>query len=303
MTSLRNITVTFLSIQEHFKSSKSTDKYFRDKFSSYHSVIVPGYRPPGQDNGRARAGLGQLCKKNIDVKRNRVASKHYRVQAQVLNLPSTSVLWINTYFPTDPQLIGDYDDTELQACLSEVETILTNTVYSDVVWGSDINWDMTRKTKFAKTVSEFMQRFNLVSLWSHHQGVSHTFEQIFKNGRVSRSTVDHFVLSPRLLPLVEDCGVIHRGDNLSVHSPIWVKLRVGALPIRKQMKSSNSKKPSWSKASTEQVNAFTAGLQNKLETIHVPASLHCHDVHCSDKNHSDETDSMVLDILCAVVET
>ena len=69
------------------------------------------------------------------------------------------------------------------------------------------------------------------------------------------------------------------------------------------MKSSNSKKPSWSKASTEQVNAFTAGLQNKLETIHVPASLHCHDVHCSDKNHSDETDSMVLDILCAVVET
>ena len=97
------------------------------------------------------------------MKRNRVASKHYRVQAQVLNLPSTSVLWINTYFPTDPQLIGDYDDTELQACLSEVETILTNTVYSDVVWGSDINWDMTRKTKFAKTVSEFMQRFNLVS--------------------------------------------------------------------------------------------------------------------------------------------
>ena len=69
------------------------------------------------------------------------------------------------------------------------------------------------------------------------------------------------------------------------------------------MKSSNSKKPSWSKASTEQVNAFTAGLQNKLETIHVPASLHCHDVHCSDKNHPDETDSMVLDILCAVVET
>ena len=126
-------------------------------------MIVPGHHPPGQDTGRARAGLGQLCKKNIDVKRNRVASKHYRVQAQVLNLPSTSVLWINTYFPTDPQLIGDYDDTELQACLSEVETILTNTVYSDVVWGSDINWDMTRKTKFAKTVSEFMQRFNLVS--------------------------------------------------------------------------------------------------------------------------------------------
>ena len=65
--------VDFLSIQEHFKRSKTTDKFFREKFPSHHSVIVPGYRPPGQDTGRARAGLGQLCKKNIAVKRNRVA--------------------------------------------------------------------------------------------------------------------------------------------------------------------------------------------------------------------------------------
>ena len=83
--------------------------------------------------GRARAGLGQLSKKDVSVQRNRVASKHYRVQAQVLHLPSSSILWINTYLPTDPQLVSEYDDTELQSCLSEVETILTNTVYTDVI--------------------------------------------------------------------------------------------------------------------------------------------------------------------------
>ena len=62
--------VDFLNIQEHFKSSKTTDKYFRDKFPSYHSVIVPGHRSPGQDSGRAKAGLGQLCKKSLAVKRD-----------------------------------------------------------------------------------------------------------------------------------------------------------------------------------------------------------------------------------------
>ena len=85
--------------QEHFKNSETTDKFFRDKFPSYYSVIVPGHRSAGQETGRAKAGLGQLCRKKLAVKRDRVTSKHYRVQAQVLHLPSTTVLWINTYLP------------------------------------------------------------------------------------------------------------------------------------------------------------------------------------------------------------
>ena len=158
------------------------------------------------------------------MKSNRVASKHYRVQAQVLHLPTTSVLWINSYFPTDPQLMRDFDDTELQSCLSEVENIIINTNHDDIVWGSALNWDMARNTQFARTVSSFIERLNLVSLWSLHR-VSHTYEQVCRNGQVNNSTVDHIVLSPRLVPLVLDCGVIHRGDNLSCHSPIWVKLK------------------------------------------------------------------------------
>ena len=97
--------------------------------------------------------------------------------------------------------------------------------------------------------------------------------------------------------------MIHRGDNLSVHSPIWVKLRVGALPIRKRVLARSLKKPSWSNASEKQVEAYTAGIQERLEKIHVPPSLHCLDVHCSDQNHTDERDNMVLDMLCTIVET
>ena len=88
----------------------------------------------------------------------------------------------------------------------------------DIVWVCDLKWDMARNTQFALTVSRFMEKLNLVSLWNHHR-VDHTYEQLCRNDRVSQSTIDHFVLSPRLLALVVDYGVVHRGDNLSFTLP------------------------------------------------------------------------------------
>ena len=31
-------------LQEHFKSTKSLDKYFKDQFPSYESYVIPGHR-------------------------------------------------------------------------------------------------------------------------------------------------------------------------------------------------------------------------------------------------------------------
>ena len=48
---------------------------------------------------------------------------------------------------------------------------------------------------------------------------------------------------------------------------------------------------------------YTAGLQERLQGAHVPQSLNCSEVNCQVQAHSDERDSLVLDMLCAVVET
>ena len=71
--------------------------------------------------------------------------KGYRVLAQILNLPSSRVLWLNTYLPPDPQNRGEYDDAVLREVLAEVEAILSKSGYDDVVLGSDLNWDLTRR--------------------------------------------------------------------------------------------------------------------------------------------------------------
>ena len=93
--------VDYLAIQEHFKKTKSIDKYFRDNFHGYNSYVIPGYRPPGQDSGRCKAGLAQLSKKFYCVKKDRVTTRGFRIQAQVLNMPTCKLLWLNTYMPTD----------------------------------------------------------------------------------------------------------------------------------------------------------------------------------------------------------
>ena len=152
----------------------------------------------------------------------------FRVQAQVLMFPTSRILWLNTYMPPDPQL-QNYDDWELQELLEEVRNILATVEFDDVVWGSDFNWDPSRDTQFSRSIAAFIQEHGLITLWASHP-VLYTHEHT--DGR-SRSVLDHFVLSPRLLPLVDDYGVVERGDNRSRHCPIWLRLKLGALPTRK----------------------------------------------------------------------
>ena len=291
--------VDYISIQEHFKqSSKSLDKYFRNNFSDYHSYIIPAFRSPGQDSGRVRAGLAQLSRKSISVKKERVVSRSFRIQAQVLNLPSSRLLWINTYLPTDPQR-ANYDDTELCEVLEEVEKILTGVAYTDVLWTGDLNWDMGRTTQFSRNMHRFMEKMGLVSLWSQHPV---DFTHIHTDNK-SVSTVDHFIVNPRLLPLVADCGVIHRGDNLSRHSPIWVRLNLGSLPLRNTMKSTVPRKPSWPKASAENIEEYTSALEAKLKKLEISRGLLCTDPNCKEQQHTQDRDSLTLDILMAMIET
>ena len=102
--------VNFCSLQEHFKTVKSTDQYFKKQFSKYHADVIPAYRLPGVDSGRGIGGLVQLAGKSLAVKRARVIVKSLRVQAQMLSFPTGKVLWINAYLPCDPQQV-QFDDT------------------------------------------------------------------------------------------------------------------------------------------------------------------------------------------------
>ena len=290
--------VMFLSVQEHFKNNKNTDKYFNSKFSEYSSYVIPAYRPSDQDSGRAKAGLAQLSRKGLDIRKDRISTNSFRIQSQILNFSTCRIMWINAYLPTDPQTVN-FDDAELVEVLCEIESIIEKSGCTDVILNGDLNWDPSRNTGFSTTVRNFVENLGLTSLWSIF-GVDYTH---MHTDFVSTSVLDHFLVSRRLVPLVESCQVLHKGDNLSRHSPILLKLRVGEIIPKVKVQIKVPKKPAWHKATDANVEEYKNDMETRLAARPVPACLSCEDPHCGDPGHTEERDRFMLDILCSAVES
>ena len=147
--------------------------------------------------------------------------------------------------PCDPQL-QTFDDTELLATLSEVESLISSNSDCDIVWAADMNWDKSRDNHYTRTVAAAMERLKLTSVWD---GQNIDYTHVHTDG-IATSTIDHFLVSSRLVGLVEECGPVHRGDNLSRHLPIFLRLRLGELPKRPV--------PAWDQATCEELESYTA---------------------------------------------
>ena len=126
----------YFGLQEHFK--KNIGSYFKEQFCNFNSYVLPAVRNQDQDSGRAKGGLAQLSSKKFQAKIVRISTKLFRVQAQVIHFPSTHLLWINCYFPTDPQTI-QFDNVDLSEVLSEIESVMDTTEFDDVILAGDFN--------------------------------------------------------------------------------------------------------------------------------------------------------------------
>ena len=291
--------IDFFQLQEHFKTIKTLDSYFRKEFPTTDSYAMPGIREPFQDSGRAKGGLAQLVSKDMNIKKEKIPSKSWRIQAQVLHVNAYKLIWFNCYFPTDPRTL-QYDDGELTQVLEEIESILDNNEFDDCLIGGDLNFDNSRISGFANTVRDFMTKLGISSVWEKYPV---DFTHIHTDLK-STSVLDHFLVNQRLLDHVVDAGPVHLGDNLSRHSPIMMKLELPAITARQpQPEIKGRRKPSWYKATQEQRDEYTSMLDQKVKDLTIPDSIECRNVHCQCEEHTSERDKLVLDILCSAVET
>ena len=292
--------VNYTTLQEHFKTVKSTAQWFCGQFKEYSTYVTQAYRLPGTANGRGRGGLVQLCLRDTAVPRTRVATKSPRLQAQVLSFPTCKVLWVNGYMPCDPQL-QTFDDSELLATLAEVENLIVANAGCEVIWAADLNYEASRDNHFTRTVSAALKKMGLVSVWEDHPV---DFTHVHTDG-VSTSTIDHFLVSRKLRREVVACKAVHSGDNLSRHSPIILSLRLGDVCSHQAPTQPPPRRsPAWAKATGEELHNYTAALHNKLLELKTPVSLEqCKDPSCRDGNHDQERDDLVLDVLCSIVES
>ena len=140
-----------------------------------------------------------------------------RIQAQILQLPNSKLLWINSYLPTDN---GDNNIEQLKEVLREIESVADSNEFDDILWGADMNWHRGRNTQHSDTVDQFIKKLGLMSMWKKYDC---DFTHIHTDNK-SISTIDHWMCNERLSNHIIECLLIHPGDNLSRHSPIMLKL-------------------------------------------------------------------------------
>ena len=108
----KTLSIDIFQLQEHFKSTKSVETFFKKQFQNSDSYVIPAHREICQDSGRAKGGLAQLVSKQCDIKKERIKTSSWRLQAQILNINDYRVIWLNFYMPTDPKTI-QYNDVKL----------------------------------------------------------------------------------------------------------------------------------------------------------------------------------------------
>ena len=290
---------SFIGIQEHFRKSKTTEELFSKSFPANKCHVKVGHRAAGQVIGRPKGGLAQLSDKKINVNIKQINVENFRIQAQVLDFPASKLLWINAYFPTDPLTIN-FDETELLQTIRDIEKVMDEAEYDDVMLGGDLNWDNRRNTGFSVVMREFSARIGLRSVWEKFPvGFTHIHTDL-----KATSILDNFMMNERLLDLVEDAGGLHLGDNLSRHSPVMVRLNLGSLPVKTERKvTARVRRPDWYKATSDDISEYTELLDYQMKNLMYPESLFCSDVHCTDQQHRQDRDDHVLDVLTSMVES
>ena len=294
---LQTLNITCCQVQEHFKATKTVSQFFKSNFKKYDCYVTPAVRDNSNHAGRPKGGLTQLTLKDRKIKKESIQSLNWRVQAQILHINDYKLLWLNAYFPTDPQT-QNFDESEILATLATIEKIISDTQFNDILLGGDMNYDEGRNTGFCRVINEFLSKNDLVSIWSKFP-CDFTYQHL---NLTSFSTIDHFFVTESFLENCVDAAPMHFAENRSNHSPIMLKIKLPEDIIKDQTRPIVKTVPSWRKATDGDKDDYTYYVHEKLSNLPIPESLYCQDVLCKDPHHSHDRDKHIIEVMENVIE-
>ena len=235
-------------------------------------------------------------------KSTRLVCENFRIQAIILEYESCKLLLINTYFPCDSQklVLSVEESSELQKVLVDISALKQkySKKFDTAIILGDINFDDNRFTGHTQAISNYLEQERLSSVWNFFPvDFTYAFGE-------SRSTLDHFIISNTQSNIILESGAIHDPDNVSGHSPIYVKVNL--------QKANNPpekicRKPmlNWAGSSPEQRETYSQHLEELLsqDLFASPECLQCQDILCHHADHREQIDQVSKDLLSAVVDS
>ena len=288
--------------QEHFQLKNCKYRIansFSANFDLYFKPAVKSNSSLGQ--GRPKGGLFIAWKK-IQVRRaKRLSCENFRLQAVILEYENCKLLLINTYFPCDSQrlVLSEEETAELQKLLIDISTLkekFSKQFDTAIVLG-DLNYDDHRYTGHAQAINNYLENERLCSVWDLSP-----VDFTFSSGN-SRSIIDHFLISNTQSSIIQEAGVIHDAENMSGHSPIYIKVDL-AKANNPPEKITREPRLNWSWSSPEQHEAYAQQLGDQLaQQRDIPACLSCDNVLCDQPAHCQDIDQVTSNLLGAMVDS
>ena len=290
--------IDFVFVQEHFHLRENIPK-IKAHLKDFNSAFIPASKTSDFISaGRPSGGLGIFWRHSLDSAVN-IINHPNSTRVHAVSFDSKYLL-VNCYFPVDPKT-ALFNDFELLKVLEDIKWFIDSYPNYSIVLVGDVNCDFSRTTRFVNIIREFMMRNQLMTVWSAFP-VDFTFSQSQnRNGRevFSHSVIDHFLINTADFHNVLDAQVIHTGDNLSVHEPIFLTLKTDFVanenveaPIDNEVP-----KPMWSKASPENIASYREELSARLSSLELVNGLLCNNPKCQDAHHLSDIDSFANDIM------
>ena len=138
-----------------------------------------------------------------------------------------------------------------------MRNLIEKSACSNVLLAGDLNAHFDRNSSFTNIVADNLDNLGLVVLWENIDNdprhlihpIDYTFLSV-ANGVASSSIIDHFCTSSNLYKSIKEAGVLHDSNNLSNHSPIFLKIDLGDVDIS-HTEPIRDKIVSWAKATTD----------------------------------------------------
>ena len=300
---LKSMDIDIFVLQEHMHLKANVYKIEKE-FNNFESFLLPATKKNTTlCSGRPSGGLGIFWKKSLHnvVKIIKHPDSH-RVQA--IEFCNKYVI-INTYFPTDPQVVN-FDDLELLKSIQDIKWYFNNYSNHKFIIAGDLNSDFSRQSRFVNIIRDFFIECNLITAWSSFN-VDFTFSNhLIRNGNniFSSSCIDHFVMQNNILVDVIHAQSIHLGDNLSNHEPIYLSVKIDSTPSNSYVETTESNssvnKPVWKKASPENIDNYRSELKSDLDSYVLTDGVSCSDPTCTDPSHIKDLDDLYAFVTCSI---
>ena len=289
----KSMGVDVFLVQEHLRLRQNIYK-LQQEFKEFDSFILPANKTSDRVcAGRPSGGIGIFWNSKLNKHVNIV--KHPNsTRVQGIEVGNNNLI-INTSFPVDPR-VNEFNDFELLKCIEDIKWYIETYPEHYIIIAGDLNCDFSRNTRFVNIVREFLMNFNLVTVWSQYYADFTFSNNQVRNGVniLSTSCIDHFITYQHGLNSVNHAQVIHLGDNLSNHNPIFMSFNANFI-INNNVsvtspKSHKAPNPIWHKASPQNVDNYRNHLKAELDNYIIDGGLVCNDPNCDNKDHLTDID-------------